>query len=160
MIGQIYNFLSNPIIAILIIIFFCLLFFIYDGYYNKDSLFFKFGPTINKKKEYELFLGTYLNTWTKVIFAYVIVFFTTIVTYYYSTIMNNNITYKLINYFNLNKSYYYLLSIIDPIIICLLYIIKFNAFSILQIQYILPQVLGLYLISIPYLNNLLTKSFF
>ena len=155
MIGKIYKFLSNPVIAIVIIILFCLFFFIYDSYYNKNNLFFQFGPTQNNYNEYEKFLGTYLDSWSKVIFAYVIVFLTTIITYYYTFIMNNNITLKLIKYFNLNKHYYYIISILDPIIVTLLYIIKFNSFSILQIQYVLPQVLGLYLISLPYLNSLL-----
>ena len=155
MIGKIYKFLSNPVIAIAIILLFCLLFFIYNSYYNKNNLFFKFGPTQNNYNEYEKFLGAYLDSWNKVIFAYVIVFFTTIITYYYSIIMNNNISLKIIKYFNLNKNYYYIISILDPIIVSLLYIIKFNSFSILQIQYIIPQVLGLYLISLPYLNSLL-----
>jgi hypothetical protein len=154
-IGKLYKFISNPVIAIIIITLFCLLFFIYNGYYNKNNLFFKFGPTQNNQNEYEKFLGTYLDSWNKVLFAYVIVFFTTIITYYYSTIMNNNITLKLIKYLNLNKNYYYIISLLDPIIVTLLYIIKFNSFSILQIQYVLPQVLGLYLISLPYLNSLL-----
>ena len=156
MIKKIFNILNNPIVAILLICLFLSQLFLYDSYYDKDSLFFKFGPTQNKNNNYELFLGSELDTWYKVSFAYTIIFLTTIISYYYEIIMNSNITYKLITYLNLNSNSYYYLAIIDPIITCLIYIIKFNSFSILQIQYILPQILGLYLIYIPYLNNLIT----
>ena len=46
MFNKILNSLNNPITAILIIIFFCIIFFIYNGIVNKThNNFLSFGPT-------------------------------------------------------------------------------------------------------------------
>lgn len=154
---DIIDFLNNPKVVIISLFIFVLIFFLTDGFiegFKKD--FFTFGPTHDKDGKPVTFMGIELNSWKNVIITYIILFFTTIMSKYYD-ISSNKI--KLIIYNSsslgqlipLSKKWTHILIATEPLIYYLIYIIRFYATATLQIQYILPQLIGTYFINIPYI---------
>lgn len=165
MLYKILNVLNNPITALIIILIFCLLFFLYNGIFNKThNNFLSFGPTKDENDKPVYFLGAELNSWHKVIITYIFIFFAAIFTHYYENVMEHNIYHYLTNYSIINikssKLVFYISTFIDPFIKTLLYIIEFYAAATFQIQYIIPQFIGSYIIGLPFIYHLLkTKKF-
>ena len=162
---KIINFFDNPITALISIILFALVFFIYNASTNNiHNNFFSFGPTKDENDKSVMFLGAYLDTWGHVIIAYILIFLASVFSNYYTNVMNHNI-------FNLsrnlaiidiktNKLLTYIITMIDPFINTLLYIITFYATASFQIQYIIPQFLGSYIMHLPFaLRSLGNKKF-
>ena len=59
-----------------------------------------------------------------------------------------------------NKLLTYVITLIDPFIKTLLYIIEFYATATFQLQFILPQFLGAYITNLPFTLHLLKQKTF
>jgi len=165
MFNKILNSLNNPITAILIIIFFCIIFFIYNGIVNKThNNFLSFGPTKDENGKSIYFLGSELNTWYEVIITYIFIFIITIFSYYYENVMEHNIYHYLNNYVLINiknsKILFYIATLIDPFIKLLIHIIDFYTVATFQLQYLIPKFIASYLINIPFLIHLIESKKF
>jgi hypothetical protein len=165
MFNKILNSLNNPITAILIIIFFCIIFFIYNGIVNKThNNFLSFGPTKDENGKSIYFLGSELNTWHEVIITYIFIFIITIFSYYYENVMEHNIYHYLNNYVLINiknsKLLFYIATLIDPFIKLLIHIIDFYTVATFQFQYLIPKFIASYLITIPFLIHLIESKKF
>ena len=165
MFNKILNSLNNPITAILIIIFFCIIFFIYNGIVNKThNNFLSFGPTKDENGKSIYFLGSELNTWHEVIITYIFIFIITIFSYYYENVMEHNIYHYLNNYVLINiknsKILFYIAILIDPFIKLLIHIIDFYTVATFQFQYLIPKFIASYLITIPFLIHLIESKKF
>jgi hypothetical protein len=164
--NKIMAFLNNPFIILIIIFSFTLAFFLSQSLTSGfGHNFLSFGPTNDINGNASLFIGIKLDSWKTVITAYLIIFITAVIDIYFNTsiiTLSNNIDYisLLNNVIPISKMWTYILFIIRPLFLCLLYIIKFYATATLQIQYILPQLLGSYLINIPNVFNWLSGKKF
>lgn len=159
------NFFTNPLVALFLIILFCLSFFIYNGLTGHiDKKFIAFGPTLNEDGEGVDFLGMKLDTWNHVIIAYLLIFFTSIFNNYYSNIIDHNVLRKITNVdiINLpyNKLFTYTVTLLDPFIKILLYVISFFATATFQLQFIIPQFLGSYIVNLPFTLRILKQKTF
>ena len=150
------QFFNNPKTALLIILIFLIAYFLSEGLTTGfGNNFLAFGPTIDENTGKPVaFMGINLNSWNDVGIVYVIILISTILQSYYS-----NVVYKTIYPYVYNpavdivpfpKFWTYLVLIIDPIIYITLRIILFYATATFQIQYILPQFLGSYIIDLPF----------
>ena len=156
------QFFNNPKTALLIILIFLIAYFLSEGLTTGfGNNFLAFGPTIDENTGKPVaFMGINLNSWNDVGIVYVIILISTILQSYYS-----NVVYKTIYPYVYNpavdivpfpKFWTYLVLIIDPIIYITLRIILFYATATFQIQYILPQFLGSYIIDLPFTLQWLT----
>lgn len=150
------KFFNNPKTALLIILIFLITYFLSEGLTaGFGNNFLAFGPTIDENTGKPVaFMGINLDSWDDVCIVYVIILISTILQSYYS-----NVVYKTIYPYVYNpavdvvpfqKFWTYLVLIIDPIIYITLRIILFYATATFQIQYILPQFLGSYIIDLPF----------
>ena len=161
--GQFFN---DPKTALLIILIFLITYFLSEGITGGfGHNFLSFGPTVDESTGKPVaFMGITLDSWNDVCIVYIIILLSTILQSYYS-----NVVYKTIYPYVFNpavdivpfsKFWTYLVLIIDPIIYIILRIIIFYATATFQIQYILPQFLGSYLIDLPFtLHWLNSKKF-
>ena len=150
------QFFNNPKTALLIILTFLITYFLSEGLTaGFGNNFLSFGPTIDETTGKPVaFMGINLDSWDDVCIVYVIILISTILQSYYS-----NVVYKTIYPYVYNpavdivpfpKFWTYLVLIIDPIIYITLRIILFYATATFQIQYILPQFIGSYIIDLPF----------
>jgi hypothetical protein len=165
LITQIINFINNPIILLSIIILFCIGYFIYTSLAGDiKTNFFLFGPLKDENNKYLSFISFILDSWTKVIMVYILILFSSLFHNYYITIMNQNffsfLTDKNIIQMPHSKIITYTITLIDPFIKTLLYIIEFYATLTFQFQFILPQFIGSYLSTLPFTLNLLKQKTF
>jgi hypothetical protein len=164
-VNKIINLLNNPITALILIILFAILFFTYNALTsNINNHFFAFGPTKDEDNKPVTFLGTYLDSWGHVIIAYILILLASIFSNYYVNVMDHNIFHSLHNFaitdMKSNKLLTYIITMIDPFIKTLLYIIEFYATATFQLQYIIPQFLGSYIMNLPFTLHLLNSKRF
>ncbi len=165
MLNKFIKIITNPITAIVTVIILCVCFFVYTIIYRKtDNKFLSFGPTKDENNKYVLFLGIELDTWNKLIFTYIFIFVVSIFSDYYKETISNNIYNYLNNYMikkiKSNELIFYIVLFIDPFINTLLYIINFYTLATFQLQYIIPQFLGTYLVSLPFMySSIRSKKF-
>ena len=157
--------LISPLTALFLIILFCIGFLIYDSLTgNIDNKFVTFGPINDEKGEPVTFLGTKLDNWKNVIIVYVLIFFSSIFNSYYANIIDHSLLSKITvtSIINMpyNKLLTYVITLIDPFIKTLLYIIEFYATATFQLQFILPQFLGAYITNLPFTLHLLKQKTF
>ena len=162
---KIFKFLNNPIIALILMLLFCVGFFIYNALTNNTTNnFFSFGPTIDEDGKNVSFLGTDLNSWSHVWLAYIIIFIASVFNNYYTDVIDHNILHKItntaVNKIGYNKLITYIVVMIDPFMKTLLYIIEFYAVATFQFQYLLPQFLGAYFTNLPFTLHLLNQKTF
>ena len=78
--------------------------------------------------------------------------------------MDYNIFHSLHNFaiidMKSNKLLTYVITMVDPFIKTLLYIIEFYATATFQFQFILPQFIGSYIATLPFTLNLLEQKTF
>jgi len=150
---QLFN---NPKTALLVILIFLIAYFLSEGLTGGfGNNFLSFGPTIDESTGKPItFMGINLDSWKDVCIVYMIILLSTILQSYYS-----NVVYKTLYPYVFNpavdivpfsKFWTYLILIIDPIIYITFRIIIFYATATFQIQYILPQFLGSYIIDLPF----------
>jgi len=148
---NILKFINHPRTVIIILLLFILFYFLYGGLiegFGKN--FLSFGPNQDTYGEYTYFMGIRLDTWHRVIMAYIIIFLTAVVQiYYYTSGEYLKGMFHTIPYIKTLSSNIYML--LDPLFNTILYIITFYATATFEIQYLLPQLLGTYFINIPYI---------
>ena len=162
---KIFNFFNHPIIALTLVLLFCVSFFIYNTLTNnKTNNFFSFGPTKDEDGKAVSFLGAELDNWGHVWVAYILIFVASLFNHYYNDVIDHNILHQLTNTavknMSFNKFITYIIIFIDPFMKTLLYIIEFYAVATFQIQYIIPQFIGAYLINLPFSLHLMNSKTF
>ena len=126
--------------------------------------FMHFGPSTDPETATE-FLGAHIDTWPKVIQLYLLGFFSSIMHTYYSTVydawMMNQVKDTKTKHVTIKKSIAYLMITLDPIISNINSILELFLTLTLQLQFLIPQMLGNLIASImvskAYLNK--KKSF-
>ena len=165
LINQIINFINKPIVLLFIVILFCIGYFLYTSLVGDiQTNFFLFGPVKDENDNYLPFISFILDSWSKVIMAYILILFSSLFHNYYITNMNQNFFYFLTNKditkMPYTKSITYIITLLDPFIKTLLYIIEFYATATFQLQFILPQFIGSYISTLPFTLNLLEQKTF
>lgn len=163
--SKIFKVVNNPKFAFIMIWLFFITFFLSQGLTSGfDKNFLKFGPTEDDEGNPTTFLGIKLKNWHNVIIAYIVIFFTSVLSSYYKNVIGDNLhayiwnpAVKEVKY---SKFWTYLVLLIDPIVNIIIYVIKFFATATFQVQYILPQFLASYFISLPFTLKLLNSKTF
>lgn len=168
---NIFSILNNPrSIIIVILLFFTIYFIIGDKTGTFNSTFLRFGPNKHSKStdgtntnKDTKYIGISINSWSRVIMVYFITFFSALLNAYYNTtvsISNNIIFNDKMTTIKYNKYWTYIAYILDPMFIVLFTVLQFFATATFELQYIIPQFLGIALIRIPYSISFLNKHKF
>lgn len=140
----------NPRIALII---FIVILVAYLVFLDKESAFqnkfLKFGPSPDTK-----FLNIKLDSWNKVISVYVIALLSALSTSYYTSVSSSYISGVLLNpaykdKIGHSKFWSKLLVTIDPLMSWVMQLFQLFATLTLELQYMLPQLLGHLVILIP-----------
>jgi hypothetical protein len=153
--SNVLDYLNNPKTATLLVLIFLLVFFLSEGFTTGfGDNFLTFGPTIDEDGEPTTFMGIKLSSWKHVIIIYTIVFLSTVLQSYYTNVIETNLHAYVWNpavtIVSFSKFWSYLVLLIDPIVIMALYVITFYATATFQLQYIIPQFLGSYIVDLPF----------
>jgi len=143
--------LFEPRIAFIIFVFFMIGYLIlldYEGTFKNK--FLNFGPSEDTK-----FLNMNIDSWEKVFIMYFLAFATSLLTSYYSTVMYDFIHSKIYNpaykdKINISKNWVKAIVILDPILYWILGIIQFFISLTMQLQFLIPQLIGTAIIDIAY----------
>ena len=149
--SQIRNIIFEPRVALIIFIVFMIGYLILldeEGTFRDN--FMHFGPSEDAK-----FLNMKIDTWEKVIIMYILAFATALLTSYYSTVMYDFIHSKIYNpafkeKVGISKNWVKAIVILDPILYWILGIIQFFISLTMQLQFLIPQLLGTAIIDIAY----------
>ena len=149
--SQIRNIIFEPRVALIIFIVFMIGYLILldeEGTFREK--FMHFGPSEDTK-----FLNMKIDTWEKVIIMYILAFATALLTSYYSTVMYDFIHSKIYNpafkgKVGISKNWVKAIVILDPILYWILVIIQFFISLTMQLQFLIPQLLGTAIIDIAY----------
>ena len=165
LIKQFIDYINKPIVVLFIIILFIIGYFLYTSLVGDiQTNFFLFGPIKDKNDNYLPFISFILDTWSKVIMAYLLILFSSLFHNYYINMMDLNFFYFLTNkdiiQMPYNKVFTYIITLLDPFIKTLLYIIEFYATATFQFQFILPQFIGSYIATLPFTLKLLNEKTF
>jgi len=151
--GKYLNWFLDPMIALCIFVIFVVGYIIFidtQGGFSKK--FLHFGPGTNEENTAS-FLGVRLDTWTKVSLMYVVSFFSALVTQYYNTAVGLNLHSYLWNRAVPVIPYAKIPTLIvlftEPLLGEILSVITFLTTLTLQLQFILPQALGSYVVYVP-----------
>ena len=113
------------------------------GAFSKN--FLHFGPSTDEETTTE-FLGAQIDTWPKVIQLYLLGFFTSIMHTYYETVYNawaiNYVKDVKTKHINVKKTIAYIMIFLDPIISNINNILELFLTLTLQLQFLIPQMLG------------------
>jgi hypothetical protein len=164
--------LTNPIvISVLFVIFLvlCFLFLALDGAFDGDIIgsptedFLLIGPSLNESNM-AYFMGIKLNSWSKVIIIYAISFFSGLLSGLYSVSVETKLFMDVYSSKTIeidhNAFTAYSVMLIDPLIKQSLYIISLFTTFTLQLQFILPNIIGRYLVDLPYILAVLSTKVF
>ena len=146
-----FDFFFNVKIAFYVFIIFIIIYLVLlteEGAF-KDK-FLNFGPSNHTK-----FLGLTLDTWDKVIMVYIIGFMSTFLTAYYNTVSHNFIHGYIWNpaytkKIQMSKTMTKIIVGVEPILQWILSIINFFINLTMELQFIIPKLLGEIAIQIPY----------
>lgn len=124
-------------------------FLVYEHAFDKTH-FLRFGPSDDL-----MFFGMKIDTWNKVYVMIFVSFLSSFLIKYHTTVMSDFIGSKVWNpafkdKMPLNKTATQLLLIMDPFIGFLLRILQFFVTMTMQLQFILPELIGGLLVTIPY----------
>lgn len=156
--------LSYPQVALLTFTLFLIGYIIFldvEGGFKQK--FLKFGPDRDPSNS-ATFLGIKLDNWTKVIMMYIIGFCSSLMSSYYNAVMSTSVhTYiynAAIDEVPYNKQLIYSVAMIEPFLYQILWIIQFYMDLIMELQFIIPQFIGTYVASIPFVIQMLgTKQY-
>lgn len=159
---NIYSFFSSPRTAFILFLMFLIGYIIFldvEGGFSNN--FLKFGPSTTNPT---YFLGVKLDSWSKVIIMYFIGFISALMTSYYYTIMatsvHNYIYSASVKEVPHSKSLMYSIVLLEPILYQILTVIQFFMNLTMQLQFILPQIIGDFVAGLPFTINLLgTKQY-
>jgi len=158
------SFLSTPAVVTVSFLIFLILYFIFldvEGSFNSD--FLQFGPS-KDEANMSYFMGIRIDSWTKVLILYTISFLTGTLTSLYDLSVGSAIHMNVYNteITKINESALstYSIMLVDPFIRESLIIIALFTSLTLQFQFILPGVIGRYLVHVPFILSVLaTKTF-
>jgi hypothetical protein len=125
--------------------------------------FLHFGPGTNDQNTTQ-FLGIILDTWPKVGLMYLAGFLSALMSNYYSYAMTNNlhsyIWNRAISKVPFSKRWTYIVIFAEPLFFQILGIISFFTSLTLQLQFIVPQFIGGFIMEVPFaLQRLREKEF-
>jgi hypothetical protein len=154
--------LINPTVALTTFTTWVLIFVFILGFMGAFSKkFMHFGPSTDPETAAE-FLGAHIDTWPKVIALYILGFISSIMHSYYSTVfgawMMNTVKDDKTKTVNMNRKIAYTLISIDPIISNINSILELFLTLTLQLQFLIPQILGDILASIIVSRSFLSKK--
>jgi hypothetical protein len=157
---EIMKILSSPQSAILIFTLFLIGYLIFlDTEGGFKQKFLKFGPD---KDGSTTFVGIKIDNWSKVIMMYLIGFFSALISSYYNAVMGTTVhtyTYNAaVEDIPYNKQLIYLISILEPILFQILWITQIYMDLMMQLQFIIPQFIGSYISSIPFVIKMLSTK--
>ena len=113
--------------------------------------FMHFGPSTDPETATE-FLGAHIDTWPKVIELYALGFFSSIMNTYYRTVydawMMNQVKDVKTKHVTSKKLFAYIMITLDPIISNINNILELFLTLTLQLQFLIPQVLGDFVASV------------
>lgn len=120
--------------------------------------FMTFGPSDSR------FMMMKLDTWPKVIILYVVSFLSAMMTTYYDNVMETNIHSYIWNpsvkKVPFSRTWTYIIVFLEPIFMEILGLITLLASLTLQLQFLLPEILGSMLAETPFVLKILgTKKF-
>jgi hypothetical protein len=156
--------LSYPQVALLTFTLFLMIYIVFldkeGGFKNK---FLKFGPDKNPSSSAN-FLGIKLDNWPKVIMLYIIGFVSSLMSSYYNAVMSTSVhTYvynAAVDDIPYSKQLIYSVAMIEPFLYQILWIIQFYMDLIMELQFIIPQFIGSYIASVPFVIQMLgTKKY-
>ena len=156
--------MNNPkaILVISTMFFIGYITFIYfEGGFSQQ--FLHFGPGTNAQNTTQ-FLGIVLDTWPKVGLMYLASFLSSLMSTYYSYAMANNLHSYIWNLaipkVPFSKRWTYVVILAEPLFMQILSIISYFTILTLQLQFIIPQFIGSFIIEIPFtLQRLKPKEF-
>ena len=148
------DFFYNPITAFFIFTVFVIGYLIFldeEGAFKQK--FLHFGPSTDPKTQ-TTFINMKLNTWKKVIIVYVISFFSAVINSYYGNIVSQFIHQHLWNpaVKKIDGSKIATLTIItlEQIIWTAVSVISFFTNMTMQLQFILPSMVGYMIVNLPF----------
>ena len=153
---------EKPKIAFIIFASWIVLFMIIIAHLGGFSKkFLHFGPSTDPETQTE-FLGSKVDSWKKVISIYVLGFLSVCFSTYYHNIfgawMTNSIKDHKETKLDVTKNTAYFLSNLNPIISSINRILEFFVLLTLQLQFIIPQILGELFITIFATRSFLSKK--
>ena len=120
-----------------------------------------FGPSTDPETATE-FLGAHIDTWPKVISLYLLGFLSSIISGYYKTVfgawMMNTVKDHKVKTVNINRKVTYTLISLDPILTNINSILELFLTLTLQLQFLIPQILGDIIASILVSRSFLSKK--
>ena len=154
----------NPFFAVSVFIGFLIFFFVYldlEGSFKGG--FLHFGPGDDRENT-ATFLGIQVNSWPKVLVLYMIGFSTGLLSSYYDNVVGESLGKPIfdpnVKELEYSKLGVYTIALIDPLIFQTLKIIEYLTTFTLQLQFILPVILGEYLGDLPFLLNILSLKIY
>ena len=145
---KLVDWFTNPLVIIVLVIFFLIVFIVYlQTSHELTGKFWQFGPVLDDNGSYYKYMTFNLDTWSKVITVYTIIFLTSFVSTLYNSFFGQKISYIE----NMSKITTYLILGIHPFIKIISYIVNFFAVACFQIQYLLPLFVGSYLAELPFI---------
>jgi len=125
--------------------------------------FLHFGPGTNDQNTAQ-FLGITLDTWPKVGLMYLAGFLASLMSNYYSYAMINNlhsyIWNRAITKVPFSKRWTYVVILAEPFFMQILTIITFFTTLTLQLQFIIPQFIGGFIMEVPFVIQRLREKEF
>jgi hypothetical protein len=132
-----------------------------EGIFTKR--FLHFGPSDDPETQTE-FLGSPVNTWPKVITLYLLGFFSVLFSTYYHDIFGtwliNSVKDHKEKNINMTKQSAYSLTFLDPLFGSINKILELFVLLTLQLQFIIPQILGELFVTSWSMRNFLSKKKF
>jgi len=149
---QIAKNLTTPHIAMATFTTWILIFVTILGFMGAFSKkFMHFGPSTDPETAAE-FLGAHIDTWPKVIELYALGFFSAIMKTYYRTVYNawmmNQVKDVKTKHVTVKKSFAYIMITLDPLISNINSILELFLTLTLQLQFLVPQILGDFVASV------------
>ncbi len=162
--AKLFNAKYSLVIALVFIVGFLLFIIIDNKDHIKNSYFLRFGPHKDEYGEYQTLIGIKLNTWNAIISVYFIIFFAALFQNYYNVSLKSNLlnyVYSIsTNYIPYGKTTGNILLYIYPLILFIFDIIKIMSIVSYQLQFIIPQLLGIYAVHIPYTYSIIKNMIF
>jgi hypothetical protein len=155
--------IGSPSVAVVIFLVFILLYFVFldiEGGFQYG--FLQFGPGGKDQANATYFMSIKVDTWTKTYLLYAVSFLAGLLSSYYNSTITKSFDSILqnTNAIPFGKTEAYSIALLDPLIMEILYIIELFATITLQLQFILPGIIGKYIGRVPFvLNTLSGKTF-
>lgn len=155
---KLLNIIGNPTFALTTFTTWILIFIVILGYMGAfTEHFLHFGPSSDPKVQAE-FLGTPINSWTKTIALYILGFVSAAFsTYYYNIFgswLTNTIRDHKTKHIKISRSQAIILTTMNPLITAVNGVLEFFVTLTLQLQFIIPQIMGQVIMTV-----LTTRSF-